>query len=155
MNAPDADELRPINGTHPKYVSVPTGSQANTNAAGVDKLKVLIAEDNESNYILYENMLSGNYELYHAWNGEEAVELFEECNPDVILMDINMPKMDGYEATAEIKRINPDIPIIAVTAYAFATDKERMLESGFNGYVSKPINLTKLKEEIKYVMRKG
>ncbi len=118
-----------------------------------DKLKVLIAEDNESNFILYENMLSGNYEISHAWNGEEAVDLFEKCNPDVILMDINMPKMDGYEATAEIKRINPNVPIIAVTAYAFATDKERMLESGFNGYVSKPINLAKLKEEIKYVMR--
>lgn len=118
-----------------------------------DKLKVLIAEDNESNFILYENMLGSNYEIIHAWNGEEAVDLYEKSNPDIILMDINMPKMDGYEATAEIKRINPNVPIIAVTAYAFATDKERMLESGFNGYVSKPINLAKLKEEIKYVMR--
>lgn len=100
-------------------------------------------------------MLSGNYEIVHAWNGEEAVELFEQSTPDVILMDINMPKMDGYEATAEIKRMNPNVPIIAVTAYAFATDKERMLESGFNGYVSKPINLVKLKEEINYVLRKA
>lgn len=132
-----------------------TAASQTAKVTNVDKLKVLIAEDNESNYILYENMLAGNYELYHAWNGEEAVEMFGQCNPDVILMDINMPKMDGYEATAEIKRINPDIPIIAVTAYAFATDKERMLESGFNGYVSKPINHTKLKEEIKYVMRKA
>lgn len=119
------------------------------------KLKVLIAEDNESNFILYENMLAGNFEITHAWNGEEAVELFAQTNPDVILMDINMPKMDGYEATAEIKRMNPNVPIIAVTAYAFATDKERMLESGFNGYVSKPINLSKLKDEINYVMRKA
>ena len=117
------------------------------------KMKMLIAEDNESNYLLYENMLSGKYELIHAWNGEEAVDLYNEIKPDLILMDINMPKMDGYEATNEIKRINPSVPIIAVTAYAFATDKERMLESGFNGYVSKPINLNRLNEEIKYVLR--
>lgn len=114
---------------------------------------MLIAEDNESNYLLYENMLAGKYELFHAWNGEEAVDLFSEVKPQVILMDINMPKMDGYEATAEIKRIDPSVPIIAVTAYAFATDKERMMESGFNGYVSKPINLSRLNEEIAYVMR--
>ncbi len=117
------------------------------------KLRVLIAEDNESNYILYESMLSGNYELFHAWNGEEAVDLFEQTKPDIILMDISMPKMDGYEATTEIKRKDSTIPIIAVTAYAFATDKERMLESGFNGYVSKPINLNRLKEEMKYVLK--
>lgn len=128
---------------------------AGSESKNAEKLKVLIAEDNESNFILYENMLAGNYEITHAWNGEEAVDLFMQSRPDVILMDINMPKMDGYEATAEIKRIDPDIPIIAVTAYAFATDKERMLESGFNGYVSKPIHLSKLQEEIKYVMRKA
>ena len=118
------------------------------------KLKVLIAEDNESNYILYESMLAGNYELIHAWNGEEAVQLFEETHPDIILMDISMPKMDGYEATSEIKRKDSLVPIIAVTAYAFATDKERMLESGFNGYVSKPINSVRLKEEINYVLKR-
>ncbi len=154
---------------HPDNHSMQTGQAFGHNGApgmaasqtperetpGGEKLRVLIAEDNESNFILYENMLAGNYEITHAWNGEEAVELFRTCNPDVILMDINMPKMDGYEATAEIKRINPNVPIIAVTAYAFATDKERMLESGFNGYVSKPINLSKLKEEIAYVMRKA
>ena len=133
----------------------PMSANSQNTANNGEKLKVLIAEDNESNFILYENMLAGNFEITHAWNGEEAVELFQQSTPDVILMDINMPKMDGYEATAEIKRMNPNVPIIAVTAYAFATDKERMLESGFNGYVSKPINLAKLKEEINYVMRKA
>lgn len=120
----------------------------------VNKLKVLIAEDNESNYILYESMLAGNYELIHARDGEEAVELFEQTKPDIILMDISMPKMDGYEATTEIKRKDSKVPIIAVTAYAFATDKERMLESGFNGYVSKPINSNRLKEEMAYVLNR-
>lgn len=119
------------------------------------KLKILIAEDNESNYILYESMLGNKFELIHAWNGEEAVELYEKTHPDLILMDISMPKMDGYEATSEIKRINSMVPIIAVTAYAFATDKERMLESGFNGYVSKPINHNRLKEEMNDVLRRS
>lgn len=141
--------------TNSTGISPASNSVSDNTPKTSNKLKMLIAEDNESNFILYENMLSGSYEIIHAWNGEEAVQLYEQNTPDVILMDINMPKMDGYEATAEIKRMNPHVPIIAVTAYAFATDKERMLESGFNGYASKPINLTKLKEEINYVMRKA
>lgn len=136
----------------PQIPDVHTPGSENFNNEG-KKLRVLIAEDNESNYILYESMLSGNYELIHAWNGEEAVELFEQTKPDIILMDISMPKMDGYEATSEIKRKDSLVPIIAVTAYAFATDKERMLESGFNGYVSKPININRLKEEMTYVLK--
>ena len=131
----------------------PSSAKRENNANNSNKLKVLIAEDNESNYILYESMLGGQYELIHAWNGVEAVELFEQTNPDIILMDISMPKMDGYEATTEIKRMNSNVPVIAVTAYAFATDKERMMESGFNGYVSKPINLNRLKEEMNYVLK--
>lgn len=130
-----------------------SGHEAQQKPHNVTKMKVLIAEDNESNYMLYENMLEGNYELIHAWNGEEAVELFEQTKPDIILMDISMPKMDGYEATSEIKRKDSLVPIIAVTAYAFATDKERMLESGFNGYVSKPINHNRLKEEMAHVLK--
>ncbi len=137
----------------PSFATPKDQNQDNYNMPASNKMKMLIAEDNESNYLLYENMLAGKFDLIHAWNGEEAIELFSETNPDIILMDINMPKMDGYEATNEIKRINPSVPIVAVTAYAFATDKERMLESGFNGYVSKPINLNRLNEEIKYVLR--
>ncbi|MDE6023597.1 MAG: response regulator [Muribaculaceae bacterium] len=139
------------NGAHDSSSNLPAAESADPDAK---KLKILIAEDNESNYILYESMLAGKYELIHAWNGEEAVELFEQTKPDIILMDISMPKMDGYEATTEIKRIDKVVPIIAVTAYAFATDKERMLESGFNGYVSKPINMNRLNEEMKYVLKR-
>ncbi len=141
----------PANNSHASDHATPA---ADNPESEVKKLKVLIAEDNESNYILYESMLAGNYELIHAWNGEEAVELFEQTKPDIILMDISMPKMDGYEATTEIKRKDALVPIIAVTAYAFATDKERMLESGFNGYVSKPINSNRLKEEMSYVLKR-
>lgn len=75
--------------------------------------------------------------------------LFEKYNPKLIIMDINMPKMDGYEATREIRKKSTTVPIIAVTAYAFASDKERIMENGFNSYVSKPINAKRLDEELK------
>lgn len=114
-----------------------------------DKLTLLVAEDNESNYLLFETILANDYNLIHAWDGREAVELFKQHQPNIIIMDINMPNMDGYEATREIRKYSKTVPIIAVTAYAFASDKERIMENGFNGYVSKPVNATKLKSELK------
>lgn len=114
-----------------------------------EKVTLLIAEDNESNYMLFESILGSHYKLIHAWDGVEAVELFNEHNPQLVIMDINMPRMDGYEATREIRKMSTTVPIIAVTAYAFASDKERIMENGFNSYVSKPINAKKLDEELK------
>lgn len=107
------------------------------------KLKILIAEDNDSNYVLFKSMLK-DYELYHAWDGVEAVALFREHQPDIILMDIKMPNMDGYEAVAEIRKENGYIPIIAVTAFAFEDDDQRVKESGFTDYIAKPIDPEKL-----------
>ena len=109
-----------------------------------EKLKILIAEDNESNYKLFYSILRNNYEIIHAWDGEEAVELFKKHSPHLILMDINMPKMNGYESAEKIKEIAPAIPIIAVTAYAYADDEQNILNSGFDAYTSKPINAQKL-----------
>ena len=114
-----------------------------------DKLTLLVAEDNESNYLLFETILSNDYNLIHAWDGREAVDLFQQHQPNIIIMDINMPNMDGYEATREIRKFSKTVPIIAVTAYAFASDKERIMANGFNGYVSKPVNANKLKSELK------
>lgn len=114
-----------------------------------EKLTLLVAEDNESNYLLFETILSNDYNLIHAWDGREAVDLFKQHQPNIIIMDINMPNMDGYEATREIRKVSKTVPIIAVTAYAFASDKERIMENGFNGYVSKPVNANKLKSELK------
>lgn len=107
------------------------------------KLKLLIAEDNDSNYTLFKSMLK-DYELLHAWDGVEAVELFNLHHPDIILMDIKMPRMDGYEAVKEIRKQNQQVPIIAVTAYAYGDDEKRVKESGFNDYIAKPINPEKL-----------
>ncbi|MDE5575654.1 MAG: response regulator, partial [Bacteroidales bacterium] len=109
---------------------------------------ILIAEDNDNNYFLLHAMLEDDYELIHAHDGLEAVEMFKSHNPRLILMDISMPNMDGYEATREIRKISTTVPVIAVTAYAFASDKERIMSIGFNGYISKPINPVKLETEI-------
>ena len=117
-----------------------------------NKILLLIAEDNISNYKLFESILKKEYSLIHAWNGREAIELFKEHHPDLILMDIKMPEMDGYEATANIRTLSMDIPIIAVTAFAFAEDERRILKSGFNDYLAKPIHANLLKEKIKSVL---
>ena len=119
-----------------------------------DKLKILVAEDNESNFKLFKSILQNNYQIIHAWDGEEAVKLFKMHDPHLILMDINMPKMNGYEATQKIKEVAPGIPIIAVTAYAYADDEQKTLNSGFDAYASKPINAQKLNEQILYLLKK-
>lgn len=123
--------------------------EAPKEAISQEKVTILVAEDNESNFLLFDSILSSQYKLIHAWDGVEAVELFDEHNPQLVIMDINMPRMDGYEATNEIRKRSTTVPIIAVTAYAFASDKERIMENGFNSYVSKPINAKRLGEEVK------
>jgi len=70
-------------------------------------------------------ILKTEYKLIHAWNGREAVALCREHSPQLIIMDINMPNMDGYEATREIRKFSKTVPIIAVTAYAFASDRKK------------------------------
>ena len=118
------------------------------------KLTILIAEDNASNYKLFESILKFDYHLIHAWDGREAVELFREHNPQIVLMDINMPVMDGYEATQEIRKYSAKVPIIAVTAFAYASDEQKVMESGFDGYMPKPINAKLLKAQLKDLMQK-
>lgn len=119
-----------------------------------DKLVILIAEDNESNYKLFESILKYDYHLIHAWDGQEAVKMFREYNPQIILMDINMSGMDGYEATKEIRKYSAKVPIIAITAFAYASDEQRVMESGFDGYMPKPINARNLKAQLADIMQK-
>ena len=119
-----------------------------------DKLVILIAEDNESNYKLFESILKYDYHLLHAWDGQEAVNMFKEHNPQIILMDINMPVLDGYEATKEIRKYSAKVPIIAITAFAYASDEQRVMESGLDGYMPKPINARQLKAQLTDIMQK-
>ncbi len=118
-----------------------------------DKLTILIAEDNQSNYLLFESILKRDYHLVHAWDGEEAVKLFKECKPHIVLMDINMPIMDGYEATKEIRKISKTVPVIAVTAYAYTSDEQKVMENGFDGFMPKPINASNLRSQITVLLQ--
>ncbi|RLD73174.1 MAG: histidine kinase, partial [Bacteroidetes bacterium] len=117
----------------------------------INNKTILIAEDNELNFILISEILfSFNIKLLHAWNGKDAVEIFmQQKQIDLILMDLKMPVMDGYEALKKIKSINPNIPIIAQTAYASDTDKEEIKLAGFDDYITKPINEDKLVQMLK------
>lgn len=124
-------------------------------ASPVDnQVKLLIAEDNASNYKLFETILGKEYTLLHAWNGEEAVSLYREHHPSLILMDIKMPVMDGYQATAEIRKISAKVPVVAVTAYALESDEERIMHSGFTGYIPKPVIAKVLREKVSEILRR-
>jgi CheY-like chemotaxis protein len=105
--------------------------------------RILVAEDNDSNYILMNYILKKHYEYFRARNGQEAVELAESEKPDLILMDIKMPILDGLEATRQIRAKQPDLPIIALTANAFDSDRHAAFEAGCNDFLSKPVNAEK------------
>jgi len=102
---------------------------------------ILVVEDQEDNRQILRDLLgNAGYELTEAENGEEAIAAAGKQRPDLILMDIQLPIMDGYEATRRI-RTNPDlrsVPIIAVTSYALTGDEDKALAAGCDGYVTKP-----------------
>ena len=102
--------------------------------------KILIAEDNDSNYILMTYILKKYYQFERAKNGQEAVEMAEKNTYDIVLMDIKMPIMNGLEATKAIKEKFPDLPIVALTANAFDSDRQLALEAGCNDFLSKPVS---------------
>ena len=102
--------------------------------------KILVAEDNDSNYILMTYILKRYYEFERAKNGQEAVEKVETGNYDLVLMDIKMPVMDGLEATKAIKEAHPELPIVALTANAFDSDRKLALEVGCDDFLSKPVS---------------
>jgi PAS domain S-box-containing protein len=123
------------------------------NNLDLSKFKVLIAEDMDSNYLLLENLLlPKGAVISRAINGAEALAKVKNEKIDLILMDIKMPVMDGLEATRQIREINPTLPVIAVTAYAFDTDRYKAIEMGCSDYISKPIDSEELMETISRVI---
>ena len=111
--------------------------------------RILVAEDNDSNFILMSYILKKYYEFERAKNGQEAVEKADSGKFDLILMDIKMPIMDGMEATRQIREKYPDLPIVALTANAFDSDRTMAMEAGCNDFLSKPVSSQLCIETIK------
>lgn len=139
----------------PQYQEIPPETKAiqpeNTHQPQKNPT-ILIAEDTESNYILISTILKKKYTIIWAQNGIETLEKYHNEHPDLILMDIRMPEMDGLEATRRIRSEDKKIPIIALTAFAFDSDKNKTLATGCNAYLSKPINAQLLKDTIKELL---
>jgi len=113
--------------------------------------RILIVEDNEDNmYLIGFIVRKRGYEVIEARNGQEGVELALKEKPDLILMDIQLPDFDGLETTRRIRKSDADgnVPIIALTSYAMAGDRQKALKSGCNGYIEKPINPDTIMAEI-------
>ena len=128
-------------------------------AVSLSGLKVLLAEDNEVNQIIAQEILSGmGVETMLAHNGAEAVELWEKEDPDIILMDIQMPVLDGLRAARRIregaKKDSDTIPILAMTANAMSGDREKSLEAGMNDHITKPLDVAQLHAALLYWSRK-
>lgn len=116
-----------------------------------ERKTILIAEDMDDNYLLYKIYLEKSYDLVRAVNGEEAISKFLECNPAIILMDIGMPVVDGYQATDAIRQMAANIPIVAVTAFAYDEDRRKVMSRGFNGYLSKPLDKDELMKMLRHM----
>jgi CheY-like chemotaxis protein len=120
-------------------------------------IKVLIAEDNAVNRELLRELLElRGYTVLEACDGQEALHMIEQTQPELLLLDIGMPVMDGFAAIRKIRE-NPRLarlPVVAVTAYAMRGDREKILNSGFDGYLSKPVNARSLAEELERLLDK-
>ena len=114
--------------------------------------KILIAEDNDSNFVLMSYILKKYYQFERAKNGQEAVEMVDKNQYDIVLMDIKMPIMDGLEATKAIKEKHPDLPIVALTANAFDSDRQLAMDIGCNDFLSKPVSSEECIETIKRII---
>jgi CheY-like chemotaxis protein len=117
---------------------------------------VLVAEDNPVNCELLRELLEARgYNVIEAQDGQEALRMIEQAHPDIVLLDIGMPVLDGFAVIRKIRENPglPALPVLAVTAYAMQGDRESVLNAGFDGYVSKPINARDLATEIERLLR--
>ncbi|MEE9613819.1 MAG: response regulator [Thermodesulfobacteriota bacterium] len=120
------------------------------------KGKVLVVEDNVMNKILVKEILNlHGYEVIEAATGEEAVEMALSGKPDIVLMDVNLPGMDGVAATRAIKDTEgfEGMPVVAITASAMKGDEEKFMGSGFDGYIPKPVDVAVLLDSIERALR--
>jgi CheY-like chemotaxis protein len=119
---------------------------------------ILLVEDNMDNRdMLARRLQRKGFDVKLADNGQQGIELAQECHPDLILMDLSMPVLDGWEATRRIK-VNPAlqrIPIIALTGHAMKSDREKALAVGADDYMSKPIDFTALAESMQHWLERA
>jgi two-component system cell cycle response regulator DivK len=114
--------------------------------------RILVVEDNEKNMKLFRDVLEAKgYTPIEATTGEQAVDLAAEQAPDLILMDVQLPGIDGLEALSRIRanEHNAAVPVLALTAQAMRGDRERFLEAGFDGYISKPVDVLQFVETVR------
>jgi CheY-like chemotaxis protein len=119
--------------------------------------KILLVEDNEMNRdMLSRRLARKGYEVSIAVDGKQGVEMAQQETPDLILMDMSLPVLDGWEATRQLKGADATraIPVIALTAHAMSGDRERALEAGCDDYDTKPIELTRLLEKIESMLNR-
>jgi CheY-like chemotaxis protein len=114
---------------------------------------ILVAEDEDNNYELVKVVLSKRYRLLRAHNGIEAVTISEDEHPDLILMDIRMPDMNGLDATRIIKEVNHDVPVIALSAYAFDENIKEAKEAGCDEFLAKPFRVEELLDKIQKYLK--
>jgi CheY-like chemotaxis protein len=115
------------------------------------KKRVLLVEDNEDNLVVYRTILEHvGFQVIEARDGEEGVARAKSENPDIILMDISIPKMDGWEATERLKadKQTAAIPIIALTAHALEEDRLKAMRAGCDGYLAKPVEPRRVVQEV-------
>ena len=124
-------------------------SEATQDWDNVKPACILVAEDTDSNFDLLEAILGKKHRLIRAHDGMEAVIMYDEVKPDLILMDIKMPNLDGLEATKIIRELSATVPIIAQSAFAYEQDRKAAQEAGCNDFIAKPIAQDKLKAMIK------
>ena len=120
--------------------------------------RILIVEDNPKNLKLLRDVLRfSGYEVIEATSGEDGVRLAASEEPDLILMDLQLPGIDGAEALRRIRagERTREVPVVAVTAFAMDHDRERAFASGFTGYVEKPISIRRLPQQVKDFLRLG
>lgn len=121
--------------------------------------KILVVEDNENNMYLMRFILEkAGHKVIEAWDGAACVGVVQKEQPDLILMDMQLPVMDGYQATKKIRALyeGKNIPIIAVTSYAMVGDREKTLAAGCTDYLEKPINPETFLDQIqKYLLPEG
>jgi len=114
---------------------------------------ILIVEDTELNIDYFTQLLEDDFNLLIAKDGEQGVSMAQANNPDLILMDISLPIMDGYDTTRKIRETMKTVPIIGLSAHAMSGDDEKAKEAGCNDYLTKPVNAVVLKNKINEYLR--